>query len=95
MPISEAPYTRKYAHTSSRGHEGLVTCGYCGRQVPRYKTFVKFRGFRITDPTILQQVDRNQIHMGRNKMYVCPSCARFHKIVQRGKTVQKKHQGRR
>lgn len=94
MPISEAPYTRKYAHTKSRGHEGLVVCGYCGRQVPRYKTFVKFRGFRITDPTVLQQVDRTQIHMFSRKIYVCPSCARYHKIVQRGKTVRKKHLGR-
>jgi len=79
LPISEAPYTRKYAHTASRGHETLVTCGYCGRQVPRYKTFVKYKGFRITDPVIKQ------------KMYVCPSCARYHKVVQRGKSVQKKH----
>lgn len=91
MPISEAPYTRKYRHSHTRGHESVVTCGYCGRQVPRYKTFTKFRGFRITDPTVLQQVDRAFIHTFSQKIYVCPSCARFHKIVQRGKTVQKKH----
>jgi small subunit ribosomal protein S26e len=59
--------------------------------VPRYKTFTKFRGFRITDPTVLQQVDPAFIHTFSQKIYVCPSCARFHKIVQRGKTVQKKH----
>ena len=94
MPISEAPYTRKYEHTKSRGHEALVTCGYCGRQVPRYKTFTKYRGFRITDPVILQQVDRSQIHLFKQKMYICPSCARFHKVVQRGKSVQKKHMHR-
>ena len=91
MPVSKAPYTRKYQHTKRRGREGTVTCGYCGKQVPRYKTMIKFRGFRITDPTILQQVDRTQIHMTRQKIYVCPSCARFHKIVQRGRTVRKKH----
>ncbi len=91
MPISKAPYTRKYQHTKRRGHEQLVTCGYCGKKVPRYKTFLKTRGFRITDPTILQQVDRSQIHLFRQKLYVCPSCARFHKIVQRGRTVRKKH----
>ena len=91
MPISKAPYTRKYHHTKTRGREGLVTCGYCGRQVPRYKTFVKFKGFRITDPSLLQQIDRRQVHMFSRKMYVCPSCARFHKIVQRGKSVRKKH----
>ncbi|MFQ6010313.1 MAG: hypothetical protein ACE5J7_04315 [Candidatus Aenigmatarchaeota archaeon] len=91
MPVSKAPYTRKYQHTKRRGREGTVACGYCGKKVPRYKTFIKFRGFRITDPAILQQVDRSQIHMSRQKMYVCPSCARFHKIVQRGRTVRKKH----
>jgi ribosomal protein S26 len=94
MPVSEAPYTRHYQHTSSRGHETLVTCGYCGKQVPRYKTFTKFRGFRINDPTLLKQIDRRQVHMFQQKIYVCPSCARHHKIVQRGKSVQKKHLGR-
>ena len=91
MPISQAPYTRHYQHTKTRGHETSVTCGYCGKLVPRYKTFIKYRGFRITDPSILQQVDSRYIHMSKQKMYVCPSCARYHKIVQRGKSVQKKH----
>ena len=94
MPVSSAPYTRKYEHTASRGHEGLVTCGYCGRQVPRYKTFIKHRGFRITDPIILQAVDRSQMHFFSQKMYVCPSCARSHKIVERGRSVRKKHLNR-
>jgi ribosomal protein S26 len=91
LPVSTAPYTRKYAHTKTRGRESLVTCGYCGRKVPRWKSFTKFKGFRITDPTILKQVKRYRIHMARRKMYVCPSCARFHKVVQRGKSVRKKH----
>jgi small subunit ribosomal protein S26e len=91
MPISTAPYTRKWEHSKSRGHEHAVTCGYCGRQVPRYKTFVKFKGFRITDPTILQAVDRSMIHTLSHKIYVCPSCARYHKIVERGKTARKSH----
>lgn len=94
MPISTAPYTRKWEHTRSRGHESSVTCGYCGRQVPRYKAFTKYRGFRITDPTILQAVDKSQLHMFSQKMYVCPSCARSHKIVQVGKTRQKRHMNR-
>lgn len=94
MPVSEAPYTRKYAHTQSRGHEQLVLCGYCGKRVPRYKTFIKHKGFRISDPSILQQVDKRMIHMFTQKMYICPSCARFHKVVQRGKTVRKKHLNR-
>ena len=91
MPVSKAPYTRKYEHTKSRGHEALVTCGYCGKKVPRYKTFVRYSGFRINDPTILKQVDRRFIHMASQKMYACPKCARFFRIVKRGKTVQKKH----
>jgi len=94
MPISTAPYTRKYLHCKSRGHEGTVDCGFCGRKVPRYKAFVKYRGLRITDPTILQQVDKKYIHMQRQKMYVCPACARHHKIRQPGKTVRKKHLNR-
>jgi ribosomal protein S26 len=91
MPISTAPYTRKYQHTKTRGHESTVNCGYCGKKVPRYKTFTKFRGFRITDPAILQAVDRSHMHFFQQKLQVCPSCARHHKIVQKGKTVQKKH----
>lgn len=91
MPISKAPYTRKYHHTKTRGRESLVNCGFCGKKVPRYKTFTATRGFRITDPAILQQVDRKNIHMFSRKLYACPSCARFHSIVKRGKSVRKKH----
>lgn len=91
MPVSKAPYTRSYAHTKSRGHENLVDCGYCGKKVPRYKTFIKYRGFRINDPTLLQQIDKRHMHFTSQKMYICPSCARFHKIVKPGKTVRKKH----
>ena len=94
MPVSKAPYTRKYQHTQSRGHETLVTCGFCGKKVPRYKTFVKYGGFRINDPAILQQTDRRFIHTSSQKMYACPKCARFYRIVKRGKSVQKKHLGR-
>jgi len=94
MPVSEAPYTRQYQHTHQRGHEQLVVCSRCGRQVPRYKTLIQFSGFRINDPGILQEVDRNQIHMFRQKKYVCPSCARKYKVVQPGRTVRKKHMRR-
>ena len=91
MPVSEAPYTRKYEHTKRRGRESTVLCGFCVRKVPRYKTITAYRGFRITDPGILKDVDRRMVHFFRQKIYVCPSCARFHGIVQRGKTVRKKH----
>lgn len=91
MPVSTAPYKRTYAHTKSRGKEGRVKCGMCGKSVPRYKAFTKFKRFRITDPVIRRQVGRYRIHMGGQKMYVCLSCARFRKIVKPGKSVRKKH----
>jgi len=91
MPISTAPYTRRYAHTSSRGSEGTVTCNFCKRKVPRWKAFVKYRGFRINDPTLMKQIPRYNIHTFSQKIYICPSCARSRNIVQPGKSVRKKH----
>ncbi len=91
MPISTAPYTRKYKHCKTRGRETTVSCEFCGREVPRYKTFVIIRGFRISDPLILKQVDRRMIHLMKRKIRVCPSCARFRGIAQPGKSVRKKH----
>ena len=91
MPISTAPYRRKYAHTKTRGKEATVRCEYCGREVPRYKTFTVTKGFRISDPVVLQQVDRRMIHMLVRKVRACPSCARYRGIVQPGKSVRKKH----
>jgi small subunit ribosomal protein S26e len=91
MPISTAPYRRRYEHTSTRGSEGTVTCNFCKRRVPRWKAFVKYRGFRINDPTLMRQIPRYQIHTFSQKIYVCPSCARIRKIVQPGKSVRKKH----
>jgi small subunit ribosomal protein S26e len=91
MPISTVPYKRSYAHTKSRGKEGKVRCGFCGKRVPRWKSFVKYRGLRIRDPVVLKQVGRYRIHLPNQKMYVCLSCARFRKIVKPGKSVRKKH----
>lgn len=91
MPISTAPYKRKYAHTKSRGRESTVTCSICGREVPKYKTFTLTKGFRISDPLILRQVDRRMIHLMKRKVRLCPSCARFQGISQPGKSVRKKH----
>lgn len=91
MPISTAPYTRKYWHTKSRGSETTVNCEFCKREVPKYKTFTIFRGFRISDPVILQQVDRRMIHLLNRKVRVCPSCARYRGISQPGKSIRKKH----
>lgn len=91
LPISKAPYTRKYQHTKTRGKEGIVRCDKCGRLVPRWKTFTAHRGFRIRDPAILQQIDKKFLHLMREKQRVCPKCARFYHIVKRGKSVRKKH----
>lgn len=94
MPISTAPYTRKYSHTKSRGSESMVRCDSCGRQVPKYKTFPVVRGFRISDPVVLQQVDRRMIHLMQRRQRYCPSCARFRGIIQPGRSVRKKHMER-
>lgn len=90
MPISKAPYKRSYQHTSSRGNEQKITCSQCGRSVPRWKTFDVFRGFRITDQTILKQIDKNMLHLMSRKERVCPKCARFYHIVEKGKSQRKK-----
>lgn len=94
MPISTAPYKRSYKHTKRRGRETTVSCGICGREVPRYKTFTIYRKFRITDPLILKQVDRRMIHLMGRRIRVCPACARFRGIAQPGKSVRKKHMRR-
>ena len=89
MPISTAPYKRTYKHTQRRGRESTIRCDICGREVPRWKTFTVVKGMRITDPTILKQVDRRMIHMLRRKLRVCPKCARFYGVVKPGKSVRK------
>jgi len=91
LPISTAPYRRKYEHTKGRGRETTVSCGICGREVPKYKTFVISKGLSLNDPLILQQVDKRMIHLLKRKIRICPACARFHGIRMPGKSVRKKH----
>jgi len=91
LPLSEAPYKRTYKHTRQRGQETRIRCDICGRLVPRWKTFTVYKGFRITDQTILKQVDKRALHLLRRKLKVCPKCARFYHIVKSGKSVRKKH----
>ena len=76
-----APYKRGYHHTKSKGHETAVNCGYCGRNVPRWKTIVNYKSFRINDPVLRKQIDPRFISTFSRKMYACPSCARFRGIV--------------
>ena len=94
MPISKAPYKREYHHTSSRGRERTIICDGCKRDVPRYKTFVVRRGFRINDPVLMQQIDRRFVNMMSTKLAYCPSCARFRGISQPGKSARKSHMKR-
>jgi hypothetical protein len=42
-------YKRGWHHTKKRGKESTVVCGFCGRVVPKYKTFSVVRGFRVND----------------------------------------------
>lgn len=76
-----APYKRGWKTTGARGAQPNVECGFCGRLVPRLKTFTEFRGFRITDPLLRKTLSRQQISTFEQKVYVCPSCARFRGIV--------------
>jgi len=94
LPVSEAPYKRTYKHTSTRGNEQKIRCAKCGKMVPRWKTFTIQSGMRITDPTILKQVDKRMIHLLKRKERVCPKCARFYNVVEKGKSKRKKGTGR-
>lgn len=91
MPVSTAPYKRTYKHTKRRGRESTVACSVCKRIVPRYKTFVVRKRFKIRDPVLMKQLDKRFIHTIQTVMRVCPACARFWGIVQPGKSVRKKH----
>jgi ribosomal protein S26 len=81
-----APYKRGYHHTKSKGHESVVSCSFCGKSVPRWKTFAVYKGFGINDPVLKKTLDRRQISMFQRKMYACPSCARYRGIVQPGRS---------
>ena len=42
----KAPYRREYKQSSSRGKDYVIRCDGCGRKVPRFKTFVTYRGIQ-------------------------------------------------
>ena len=85
MPESKAPYDRGWKQTKSRGKQPTVTCAYCGKKIPRFKAFVIYQGFNITDPALKKQLDKKALSSFTRKLYVCPSCARHRGIVQKGK----------
>jgi small subunit ribosomal protein S26e len=78
--MKKESYKRGWHHTVKRGKETTITCSFCGRQVPKYKTFVVYKGFKINDP-LLKTSKRGLL--SSVKMYACPSCARFHRIVRK------------
>ncbi|MFH1978215.1 MAG: hypothetical protein ABIJ92_02735 [Candidatus Aenigmatarchaeota archaeon] len=75
-------YKRGWQHTKGRGREGTISCDFCGRQVPKYKTFSVFKGFRITDPLIRQELG-GRGYSGGSMSFACPACARHRKIVKK------------
>ncbi len=86
MPVQKG-YRRGWKHGKGRGKEILVTCEFCGRRVPKYKTFSVVRGFRITDPLLKEELKAGGrgISLINSKMYACPACARHRHIVRRKK----------
>lgn len=90
LPVSKAPYKRTYKHVKGRGNEEKVRCGKCGRLVPKWKTFTTYQGFRLNDPSLRKQIDRRQMHFFSRRIRVCPKCARFYHIVDKGKSTRRK-----
>lgn len=79
-------YKRGWHHTKTRGRETTVSCGFCGRQVPKYKTFPVVKGLRISDPLIRRELgfmSRRGPTLFQNKIYACPACARHRSIVRK------------
>ncbi len=76
-------YRRGWHHTKTRGRESNITCSFCGRSVPRYKTFTVYKGFRITDPLLKRELGRGKSFFSQQKMYACPACARHRNIVKK------------
>jgi len=84
--MGNAPYKRVYKHTKRRGNELTVVCSFCGKKVPKYKTFTKRGGFSISDPTVKKEFSKNKLMLPSKKLYLCLSCARHRKISQPGKS---------
>lgn len=81
-------YKRGWKHGKGRGRESQVTCGFCGKRVPKYKTFSVVKGFRINDPSIRREIGqrgRYGLSLMASKIYACPACARHRNIVRRKK----------
>jgi len=81
---SKGYYKRGWHHTRGRGKESIVSCGFCGRKVPKYKTFPVMKGLRISDPIIKKEFGFSRgFSLFQGKMYACPACARHRNIVRK------------
>jgi ribosomal protein S26 len=76
-------YRRGWHHTKTRGKETLITCSFCGKRVPKYKTFTVYKGFSISDPSLRKELGRRRFSLSSTKMHACPACARHRKIVKK------------
>jgi ribosomal protein S26 len=78
-------YKRGWHHTKTRGRESTIACGFCGRKVPKYKTFSVVRRFKITDPLLRKELGSNRrgLSLLQSKTYACPACARHRNIVRK------------
>jgi len=83
MSDRKKAYRRGWSHTKTRGRESTITCSFCGRRVPRYKTFPTVKGFRITDPVIKKELGSRSNFFSQQKMHACPACARHRNIVRK------------
>jgi len=84
--MAESAYKRIYKHARSRGSELTVICSFCGKKVPRYKALTKVRSFYLSDPSIKKELSENHLLLPKNKIYICPSCARHRRMSQPGKS---------
>ncbi len=84
--MTRSGYKRGWSHTKSRGREGTITCGFCGKRVPKYKTFPVIKGFSLNDPVLRRELGpraRRGLMLSTNKIYACPACARHRNIVKK------------
>jgi len=85
--MAKAPFKRTWKHgKSARGKDTYIICSYCKKAFPRSKAFSKVVGFKISDPSLRREINPKQIMFSPQKIYICPSCARFRGIVEPGKS---------
>lgn len=83
MHIFKMAYKRVYKHSRDKGKEKYIICGYCGKMVPKWKTFPVYRKFNISNA---KKDMKMIVSTYTRKIYACPSCARFRGIVKPGRS---------